>query len=370
MIKKQKILHILGARPQFIKLAPLHKVLHNNFKQFILHTGQHYDPKMSGQFFDELNLPKPDFNLEVSGGGHAHQTGRMLMALEPILKQHPPHIVIVYGDTNSTLAGALAASKLNIPIIHVEAGLRSYDWKMPEEQNRVLTDRVSQILMCPTEQAVTNLQKEGIREGVYISGDLMMDTIRQYTDSNKLEQSLKKLKKEIPNFNFTDDFFFLTLHRPSNVDNPEMLSGIINSLKDSSKPILFPVHPRTKKNLIQFSINIPKTVTLVEPLSYQALLTAVKKSKKVITDSGGLQKEACFLGVPCITLRDTTEWVETVNIGVNQLALKDANKIDQRYFLQLLNDNVSCFDGPSINPYGNGTSAKFICDVLLKEFKT
>ena len=239
---KKKIVHIVGARPQFVKLAPLHNALADYsdvIDQSIIHTGQHYDEAMSDRFFEELKIPNPDVNCSISGGGHGEQTGRMLIALEPIMQQYEPSLVIVYGDTNSTLAGAICAAKCHIPILHIEAGLRSFDRKMPEEQNRILTDSISSYLMCPTGLAVENLKQEGIVDGVFESGDLMMDTLKDVSEYVKKTNHINNIKKKYSDFDFTKNFNFLTLHRPSNVDSKYMLRSIFEVVEASDYPVFF-----------------------------------------------------------------------------------------------------------------------------------
>ena len=316
-----KIISIVGARPQFIKLAPLSEKLASDHNEIIVHTGQHYDFAMSNQIFSDLGIRNPDFHLGVGSGSHAAQTGDMMKALEDVMVKENPGLVIVFGDTNTTLAGALAASKLNIPLVHVEAGLRSYNRAMPEEVNRVVTDHVSEYLFAPTETASRLLEGEGLKEKTYVTGDIMVDTIRKNLPV-AIEKStiLSDLEIEKAGYNL------LTLHRNYNVDNPEILVNILDQLDMLGELIIFPVHPRTKKNIENTEISW-KNILLTEPLGYIDFIAAEYYSKRIITDSGGIQKEAFILGHPCITLRTETEWVETVEAGWNLLVAPSDNDI-------------------------------------------
>lgn len=345
-----KIVSIVGARPQFIKCAPLSQELRKEHEEILIHTGQHYDTKMSHIFFNELGIPKPDYNLGIGSGTNGEQTGKMLIKIETVLIEQKPDIVIVYGDTNSTLAGSLAASKLNIKIAHVEAGLRSFDRIMPEEINRVLTDHMSNILFCPTENAITNLKKEGITENVYNVGDVMTDAL-QY---NKLIADEKS--KILENLNLSSkEYIVTTIHRPSNTDNFEKLSSVVNALCNLNKKIVFPVHPRTKKYLKKYDLwdTLYQNVKIIEPLGYIDMLHLMSHSEKILTDSGGVQKEAYMLGVPCITLRDNTEWVETINDGWNILVGSNCEQIIQ---------NVNSFNPSKLqsNVFGKQNVSKSI----------
>ncbi len=311
-----KVASIVGARPQFIKCAPVSRELRKEDREVLIHTGQHYDHGMSGVFFEELGIPKPDYNLGIGSGTHGRQTGAMLAAIEDVLDGERPDAVLVYGDTNSTLAGALAAAKLNIPVAHVEAGLRSFDRRMPEEVNRVLTDHCSEILFCPTETAVSNLAAEGIRNGVFLVGDVMVDAMN-YNRGVAEERSriLEDVGVE------PGDYLAVTVHRPSNTDSRESMAAILGALGEAGRPVVFPVHPRTRKFLGEYGLlgKIPGNVILTEPLGYLDMIRLMAHAEKILTDSGGIQKEAYLLGVPCITLRENTEWVETVESGWNVL---------------------------------------------------
>ncbi len=311
-----KIATIVGARPQFIKCAPLSRELRKEHTEVLIHTGQHYDPEMSDVFFSDLAIPEPDYNLGVGSGPQGEQTGEILSQVEEVLLEEKPDMVIVFGDTNSTLAGALAGAKLHIPVAHVEAGLRSFDRTMPEEINRVVTDHVSDLLFCPTETAVRNLAREGITRGVHLSGDVMVDAL-EYNRNIAAERS-----RILERFGLSPKGYLVaTVHRPANTDNREHMEAILSALRDSGQPVLFPVHPRTKKMLNEYGYwnMLPGNIIVTEPLGYIDMLQAMANARKILTDSGGMQKEAYLLGVPCITLRDTTEWVETVRDGWNVL---------------------------------------------------
>lgn len=319
MAKQNKFFIVVGARPNFIKIAPLFDEFkkYKEIKPILVHTGQHYDFEMSQIFFQELKIPKPNYNLEVKAGLHSKQTGKTMIELEKVCLKERPNLVIVVGDVNASLAGALVAVKLHIPVAHIEAGLRSYDMSMPEEVNRHLTDHVSDILFCPTDTAVQNLKKEGITKGVYNVGDLMYDIFlksRVKTQKSKILQKLNLKPK---------DYILLTVHRASNTDNLENLKNILQAIIDSGEKVVFPVHPRTKKQLQKLKIRNLK-LKIISPVGYLDMLILEKNAKKILTDSGGVQKEAYFVQVPCITLRDRTEWVETVKSGWNVLV--DANQ--------------------------------------------
>jgi UDP-GlcNAc3NAcA epimerase len=317
-----KILTVVGARPQFIKAAAVSRVIRNNhadqIREVIVHTGQHHDENMSQVFFDQLDIPRPDFNLEIAGGGHGRMTGRMLEAIEQVLLAEKPDWVLVYGDTNSTLAGALAAAKLHIPVAHVEAGLRSFNMRMPEEVNRILTDRVSSLLFCPTEMAVRNLRNEGVEDGVHQVGDVMYDVALYFSERARSQSSILDvldLKKK--------GFALATCHRAENTDNPDNLERILAALAEISRnhlPVVLSLHPRTRKKLENFGLkHLLIDLTVTDPLPFLDMVALEQDAKVIITDSGGVQKEAFFYGVPCVTVRAETEWVETVDSGWNQL---------------------------------------------------
>ncbi|MDN7013592.1 UDP-N-acetylglucosamine 2-epimerase (non-hydrolyzing) [Methanoculleus sp. FWC-SCC3] len=319
-----KIASIVGARPQFIKCAPVSRELRKEHEEILIHTGQHYDHGMSEVFFEELAIPKPDYNLGIGSGTHGRQTGAMLGAIEDVLEKEKPDVVLVYGDTNSTLAGALAAAKLHMPVAHVEAGLRSNDRRMPEEVNRVLTDHASDLLFCPTETAVANLAAEGVTKGVHLVGDVMLDAMNY---NRGIAEERSRILEDIgvrPG-----EYLVVTVHRPSNTDDRENMAAILSALGETDRPVVFPVHPRTRKCLAGYGLltKMPENVRVVEPLGYLDMIRLMAHAEKILTDSGGVQKEAYMLGVPCITLRENTEWVETVEAGWNVLVGAGREKI-------------------------------------------
>jgi UDP-N-acetylglucosamine 2-epimerase (non-hydrolysing) len=321
-----KVVTVVGARPQFVKMAPVSRVLRGYFDEIVIHTGQHYDYEMNRVFFEQLNIPEPDYYLGVGSGTHGYQTGEMLKKIEEVLIKEKPDLVMVFGDTNSTLAGALAAAKLKIKVAHVEAGLRSFDKSMPEEINRILTDHVSDYLFAPTETAVKNLHNEGIRNGVYLTGDVMLDALLYNAKIAKRHSNiLDKLGLK------PKEFCLATVHRAENTDNFERLKNIVDAFVECEEPIVFPVHLRTEKFLRAYglyeSLKKAENVILIKPVGYLDMLMLEKNAKKILTDSGGVQKEAYFLKVPCITLRERTEWVETVEDGWNVLVGADKEKI-------------------------------------------
>ncbi|MBD2792788.1 non-hydrolyzing UDP-N-acetylglucosamine 2-epimerase [Xenorhabdus szentirmaii] len=351
----KKIITILGARPQFIKASSVSFSLnrHGGFKEIILHTGQHFDTNMSDIFFNQLHIPKPDYTLNTGGGTHGEMTGKMLIEIEKVLITEKPEAVMVYGDTNSTLAGALAASKLQIPVIHIEAGLRSFNMNMPEEVNRILTDNISSILFCPTNTALNNLSNEGFNsKSVYIKkvGDVMEDSALYFS---KMAIKPKEL-------NFIPRFILTTLHRAENTDNKNRLIEIVNALNYIHKeicPVVLPLHPRTQKMLKNYNLNLD--VNLINPVGYLEMLWLLKNTDLVITDSGGLQKEAFFFKKPCVTLRDQTEWLELVENGVNKLSKADKNEIISSVMYSL---NINIDTIPSM--YGGGYASQFITEEL------
>jgi len=312
-----KILSVVGARPQFVKCAPVSREVRKVHEEVLVHTGQHYDYGLSEVFFRDLDIPAPDYHLGIGSGSHGVQTGRMLAAIEDVLVKEEPGVVLVYGDTNSTLAGALAAAKMHVPVAHVEAGLRSFDRRMPEEVNRVLTDHCSDILFCPTATAVRNLAAEGITAGVHLTGDVMVDALRE-------NLSLAKEQSTGPGLS---PYFLATIHRAGNTDDPAALRAILEAFSCLEVPVVFPVHPRTRKKLAEYGIAPAANVRLVEPLPYFDMLALLAGARAVLTDSGGVQKEAYILEVPCVTLRENTEWVETVEDGWNVLVGTDAARI-------------------------------------------
>jgi UDP-GlcNAc3NAcA epimerase len=351
------IVTIVGARPQFIKAAVVSRVIRetDDIKEIIVHTGQHYDENMSDIFFDELDIPKPNYNLAIGSGSHGMNTGRMIEAIETVLETVKPSLIMVYGDTNTTLAGAIAASKMHIPIAHVEAGLRSFNRRMPEEINRVLTDHVSSLLFTPSETAVQNLATEGIKgEKVINVGDVMFDAARYYAAlSEKRSNILEELNLQ------TGDYFLLTMHRQENTDIQERLLGIFEGLKDSTCPIVWPIHPRTAKMLKSFDIKVPEVIQMIDPVGYLDMVMLEKKAKLIVTDSGGVQKEAYYHGIPSITLRDETEWVELVDLRATQVVGADSALIKAAMIeaLQMKITNAAV--------YGKGDAGNLIVNALV-----
>ena len=320
-----KIFSVVGARPQFIKLAPLSLSLADLHEEFIVHTGQHYDYSMSEQIFNDLGIRKPDIHLGIGSGSQAEQTGEMMKKLEAAMVEKKPDTVIIFGDTNSTLAGAIAASKLNIPIVHIEAGLRSYNKNMPEEINRIASDHVSKYLFAPTQTAVDILKKEGLEKVTFLTGDIMVDTIKKSIPiAMKKSNILSDLKLEEEEYNL------LTLHRNYNVDKTDVLQHLLTQLGKLEEKVIFPVHPRTKKMLANSSFSMPLNIVMTSPLGYLDFIRLEYSAKRIITDSGGIQKEAYILQKPCITLRTETEWVETVEEKWNLLINPSDNAITSR----------------------------------------
>ena len=353
-----KIATIIGARPQFIKAAALSRKIYQcpSAEEIIIHTGQHFDEKMSAIFFDEMGIPKPDYNLNINGLGHGAMTGQMLEGIEKILIDERPDFVVVYGDTNSTLAGALAASKLHIPIAHIEAGLRSFNMKMPEEINRILTDRISQFLFCPSQTALTNLQKEGFdnfdNQTINV-GDIMYDAAMYF--GNKARK---------PEIDLPEKFILATVHRQENTDDDCYLRSIFQAfnLISTDIPIILPLHPRTKKALEKYQVQTTNEVKLIEPVGYLEMLYLIKNSELVMTDSGGLQKEAYFFEKPCVTMRFETEWTELVDNGYNILATPNLEKITDAVD-KMLNTKLDF----SKKLYGEGNTAELILRTLISE---
>lgn len=359
----KSIATIVGARPQFVKAAAVSREIRKEFNEILIHTGQHYAQDMSDVFFEELMIPQPDYNLNVGSGTHGEQTAKMLTGIEAILLEKKPDYVLLYGDTNSTLAGALAASKIHMPIIHVEAGLRSFNMRMPEEQNRILSDRLSSILFCPTETAVENLKNEGIVCNVYNVGDVMCDMVLFYSkhiQEKEKEYFLSRLRFEMP-FTIEEKWYLATIHRAENTDTVEKIENILAAFEQLDYPVLFPVHPRifamtqtlNKKHSY-------KNIAFAKPMGYLDMLFFTKNAEMIITDSGGLQKEAFILGKNCVTVRDQTEWLETLTDGHNILAKPDTadicNKINIQKAPKRFKNNIAI--------YGGGKATQNILDIL------
>lgn len=358
-----KIITIVGARPQFIKAAAVSRIIRKAHTEILVHTGQHYDPNMSEIFFDELQIPHPDYNLGVGSGTHGKQTADMLIKIEEIIFNEKPDALLVYGDTNSTFAGAIAASKLLIPVAHIEAGLRSYNKAMPEEQNRVLTDHISKWLFCPTETAVANLNNEGIFRNVFNVGDVMYDALLFYKEiamDRYKNVGAKKIDHIIENHRNIDNGWYLaTIHRAENTDTEDKLSSILAAFEQLDMPVIFPIHPRTKH--IAENLNAMhryKNIHFVSPVGYLYMLYLTANAKKVITDSGGLQKEAFLLNVPCVTVREQTEWVETLADNWNILCTTQTDDIIDKI------TNISPQSPANSNKYGDGNAAQKISDIL------
>ncbi|MFL5781793.1 MAG: non-hydrolyzing UDP-N-acetylglucosamine 2-epimerase [Thermoleophilaceae bacterium] len=351
-----RVVTVIGNRPQFVKAGAVSRRLRERHDEAIVHTGQHYDDEMSRVFFDELSIPSPDRQLGVGSGPPAVQTGRMLEALAPVLAELEPEAVLVYGDTNSTLAGALAAAQAHVPVAHVEAGMRSFDRSMPEELNRVLTDHGSDLLLCSTETAVRNLSDEGIEDGVHLVGDVMADVaLAMAPAARERSRALEEHGVE------PGGYALVTAHRAGNVDDPDRLARLVDLLLALPLPIVFPVHPRTRARLDATGLGerlaAGPGVHLAPPVGYLDLLALAGSSRVVLTDSGGLQKEAFLLGVPCVTLRDTTEWVETVESGWNVLV-----DLDTGAALAALERGVPAGERPDL--YGGGHASERIRDLL------
>lgn len=349
-----KIVSVVGARPNFVKLAPVSKELRKKkHEEVVIHTGQHYDYEMNKIFFDEMGIPEPDHHLGVGSGSQGEQTGEMLKRIEEVLMDESPDLVLVFGDTNTTLAGGLAACKLHIRVAHIEAGLRSYDRRMPEEINRILTDHCSDLLFAPTRTAVENLMKEGITEGVYLTGDVMVDALKENIkiaerESIILNESNLKIKR----------YYLATIHRAENTDDFDRLKSIVDAFCEIEH-LVFPCHPRTEKSLKTFGLwdKLTKKVNVIKPVGYLDMLMLERNANKILTDSGGVQKEAYIFKVPCITLRDTTEWVETVEDEWNVLAGSDKEKV-----IEMANDFEP--EGEQRNIFGEWDASEKIIKII------
>jgi UDP-GlcNAc3NAcA epimerase len=352
-----KVMTVIGARPQFVKAAVVSRAFKEHRKdvqEVIVHTGQHYDANMSDVFFDDLKIPKPDFNLGIGGGSHGQNTGRMLEKIEALIINESPDCVLVYGDTDSTLAGALAASKLHVPVAHVEAGLRSFNKRMPEEINRILTDHMSTLLLAPTNTAKENLLREGIAdEKVFLTGDVMCDASLFYKEMAKVPNEIN------PDAAYLSDFILCTIHRAENTDDPVRLEQIFRGLGGCDKRVILPLHPRTRAKISRFGLNLPSNVSVIDPVGYLEMVWLEIHCSAIATDSGGVQKEAYFFGKPCVTLRDETEWVELVQSGWNVLAGADEYIIKSSLFNAKTPET-------SRSLYGNGASALEVVSLISK----
>ena len=350
-----RIVTVIGNRPQFVKAAAVSRLLRERHDELLVHTGQHYDDELSRIFFEELGVPAPDRELNAGGGSAAEQTARMLAGLEPVLAELEPGLVLVYGDTNSTLAGALAAAQARIPVGHVEAGMRSFDRAMPEELNRVLTDHAADLLLCSTETAMANLAREGLRERAHLVGDVMADVSLAFRDIAAERSRILAERGLEPG-----GYLAVTAHRAGNVDDPERLRLLVELLESLPGRVVLPLHPRTRARLeaagLLERLERAEGLDLAPPVGYLDFLELVRNARAVLTDSGGVQKEAYLLGVPCVTLRDTTEWVETVEAGWNVLV-----DLDREAALAALER-----EPPAERPelYGGGHAAERVCDVL------
>ena len=357
-----KMLTVVGARPQFIKASAVSRAISSspglNIDEVMVHTGQHYDANMSKIFFDELNIPPPAYNLEVAGGGHAEMTGRMLQALEPVMLHERPDWVLVYGDTNSTLAGALVAAKLNIPIAHVEAGLRSFNMRMPEEVNRILADRVAKLLFCPTAAAVQNLRAEGLIKGVHLVGDVMYDVALHFAALAKQRNDYLLQHALRPG-----SYVLVTCHRAENTDDLKKLAAIFTGLDQIAQhmPVVMPLHPRTRNAAAEAGLmSLLDNCLVIDPLSYLDMVALEQDAAVIVTDSGGVQKEAFFFGVPCVTVRTETEWVETVELGWNRLVTTETEEIVQAVLRAQKPQSINGRQAP----YGSGQAALAIAHDL------
>ena len=352
-----KVVSVVGARPQFIKAFAVSRELRPDHEEVLVHTGQHYDEKMSDVFFEELGMPEPDYNLGVGSDSHGRQTAAMLEGIEDVIEVEDPDVLLLYGDTNSTLAGAIAGSKMDPAVAHVEAGLRSYNREMPEETNRVLTDHASDILFAPSESAVETLAEEGIADDVHFVGDVMYDAILWAREvAEERSEILEELSVE------EGEFTLATVHRASNTDDPGNLEAIIEGLSDAPFPVVLPIHPRTKDRLRECGLwtRANDRIEIIEPVGYIDFVRLLDSADRVATDSGGVQKEAFYLNTPCVTMREETEWIETVECERNVLVGADSESIRRA---------VRTDDWPTTNraPYGDGQAAKRIVEVLSRD---
>ena len=355
-----KIFSIVGTRPNFIKAFPLMLILQKKCNHKIIHTGQHYDKKLSNIFFDELKIRKPNYLVKIKNKLQTiNQIPEMVLSINNIILSDRPDVIVVYGDTSSSLAGALVANRSGIPIVHIESGLRSHDKSMPEETNRIIIDNLSQTLICPTNTAIKNLKKENITKNIFLHGDTNLEAIK------KISSNLKKYNFLLKKFNIKKKgYIFLTIHRDFNSDNKTFLIRLFNAIKKIDYQFFFPIHPRTAKNLKKFKLKIPKNVLLSAPLGFFECIFLQKNSKIIVTDSGGLQKEAFFLKIPCVTLRPSTEWIETLKNKNNILAHKSTEMIENAIKYQLKTN----FKNKNDNFFGKGAISKKIATTIMKKF--
>ncbi len=349
-----KIISVVGARPEFIQATPVCRALRKNHREILVHTSQHYDYKMSQTFFDELGIPAPDYNLEVGSGSHAGQTAEILVRFEELLLKEKPDCVIVRGDTNSTLAGALAASKLHIPTVHIEAGERSFDRRMPEEINRLVADKLASVFFCVSQTAVRQLANEGITKDVYWVGDVMLDANLANRPLARQRSTVLSTLELAP-----ASFGLVTIHRAANTDDPNRLANIVKALSQVGETVVFPVHPRTRGALGKLDVKFGDNVRLIEPVGYFDMMVLEENARIIATDSGGVQREAYFMQKPCITLRDETEWTETIQVGWNKLVGVDVDVIVNSW---------KTFTPPAEQPpiFGNGRAGEKIAEILGK----
>lgn len=357
--RRLTVLSVVGARPEFVQAAPVSRALRARHTELLVHTGQHYDDRMSRVFFDQLGVPEPDFHLGVGSGSHGRQTGAMLAAFDALLEQVQPDLVLVRGDTNSTLAGALAAAKLQIPVAHIEAGERSFERRMPEEQNRIVADHLASICFCVSPKSATNLAREGITQQVHVTGDVMLDALLQHRPAATRHSTVLQTLGLEP-----DGYALVTVHRAANTDDPERLRSIANALNivaEEREPIVFPVHPRTQKALAAANVRFGPGVRTIEPAGYFDMMMLEAHARLIATDSGGVQREAYYLARPCLTLRNETEWTETVEAGWNLLVGADTERIV---------DAWSTFVPPAAHPpvLGDGAAAERIVRLLENSF--
>jgi UDP-N-acetylglucosamine 2-epimerase len=347
-----KIVSVVGARPEFIQAAPVSRALRKNHHEILVHTGQHYDYLMSQTFFDELGIPAPDYNLEVGSGSHAGQTAEILVRFEEVVLKEKPDVVIVRGDTNSTLAGALVASKLHIPTVHIEAGERSFDRRMPEEINRLVADQLSSAYFCVSRTAVTQLAREGITRNVFWVGDVMLDANLANRPLARQKSTVLSTLELVP-----DRYGLVTVHRAGNTDNPARLANIVRALSQVGETVVFPVHPRTRGALQKLDVQFGANVRVIEPVGYYDMMVLEENARIVATDSGGVQREAYFMRKPCLTLRDETEWTETVQVGWNKLVGVD---------MECILNEWRTFTPPAEQPpiFGDGTAGEKIARLM------